>query len=313
MPETRVSPDLPLLHDALMSSTLNHGLQLVGDRWTAEVLLGAFVGVRRFDDWLRRSGMPRPTLSSRLKALMALGVLRAQVYQERPVRQTYHLTPKGRALYGPVLMIWDWEHRWGDRRDRLPQRLVHRSCGQRTRPTLVCAHCRAPAGLRDLRLQLRPNPRLLNTGAPVVRTARIPNAESKGLQLGLRVDRWCLLIVTAVMLGCHYFDELSQALGIVPSVLSRRLAGMCETGLLQVEADRHDARRRLYRLTDSSRDLFGYLTTLSTWASFEHLKEPSSIRPHHLACRHAFVPLVACSHCRDPLLPRDVVPEGVPA
>jgi len=313
MPETRMPPDLPLLHDALMSSTLNHGLQLVGDRWTAEVILGAFIGVRRFDDWQRLAGMPRPTLSARLKALVTMGVLRPQVYQERPVRQTYHLTPKGRALYGPVLMIWDWEQRWGDRRHILPQRLLHRPCGHRMRPTLVCAHCREPVGLRDLQLQLRPNPRLLNAGATPVRTPRIAYGIGHGLQLGLRVDRWCLLIVTAVMLGCHYFDELSQALGIVPSVLSRRLSGMCEAGLLQVQADEQDARRRLYRLTDSSRDLFGYLTTLSTWASFEHLQEPSSIRPRHLACRHSFVPQVACSHYRDTLLPRDVVPQGVPA
>lgn len=60
-------------------------------------------------------------------------------------------------------------------------------------------------------------------------------------------------------LGCHHFDELSHVLGIGSRVLSRRLAHMVEAGLLLSQDDMEDGRRRIYRLTPASRDLFGYI------------------------------------------------------
>ena len=130
--------------------------------------------------------------------------------------------------------------------------------------------------------------------------------EATEMSLGLRVDRWSLLILTAVVLGCHYFDQITHALGIGPKVLSRRLSDMVEARLLQCETDAYDARRRLYRLTPSSRDLFGYIVCLSNWASESHLHEPSSIRPRHRACQHSFSPKVACDHCHQGLNPWEV-------
>ena len=126
------------------------------------------------------------------------------------------------------------------------------------------------------------------------------------MSLGLRVDRWSLLILTAVVLGCHYFDQITHVLGIGPKVLSRRLSDMVESQLLSCETDGQDARRRLYRLTPSSRDLFGYIVCLSNWASESHLHEKSSIRPRHRACQHRFFPMVACDHCHQNLNPWEV-------
>ena len=124
--------------------------------------------------------------------------------------------------------------------------------------------------------------------------------------LGLRVDRWSLLIVNAVILGCHYFDQIAYVLGIASSVLSRRLSGMVEAGLLICQQDLNDARRNIYRLTPSSRDLFAYLVCFSTWAARDHLHQPSSIRPIHKDCGRPFLPQVICSACSDPVKPWDV-------
>ena len=103
--------DLDLTRDALASSTLSHGLMVLGDRWTVAVLMGAFTGVQRFDDWQLRLAIPRPTLADRLKTLVALGLLRQRAYQQRPTRFAYHLTRAGLKLYDHVLMIWMWEKR----------------------------------------------------------------------------------------------------------------------------------------------------------------------------------------------------------
>ena len=299
-------PALDLLRDALASSSLSHGLRAFGDRWTVAVLLGAFTGIRRFDDWQSALGLPRQTLSARLKGLQANGLLRQRPSQQGARRQAYHLTAKALELYGAVLMMWAWERRWGDAGASsmaLPQRLVHRSCGKAFVPRLQCGHCNAKAGLADLRYTLRVNPELLPS---VQDFGRAPRLSAHPSDLGLRVDRWVLLIVTAVVLGCRYFEQLRHVLGIGPSVLALRLKGMVESQLLLAQTDLHDARRTVYRLTPASRDLFGYIVAFSRWTSEHHLRQASSIQPTHLGCGHAFNPRVACDQCGEELRATEV-------
>ncbi len=298
--------DLLLTRDALQSSTLNHGLKVLGDRWTVAVVMGAFTGFTRFEDWQTRLDIPRSTLAQRLSKLVSLGLLRKRIYQERPQRHAYHLTQAGLQLYDHVLMIWVWEKRWGNRVTALPAQLWHKPCGHRFVPVLACTACFEKTTLNDLRLTLKVVPELLDDALAHGRNARVAANDTQRMGLGLRVDRWALLIVAAVMLGCHYFDQLSLVLGIASSVLARRLSGMVSAGLLLAQPDLADARRIVYRLTPTSRDLFAYLVCFSTWAGRDHLRLPSSIMPVHKACGHRFVPQVLCSVCRMPLRPHDV-------
>lgn len=300
------TPDLDLTRDALATSTLSHGLHLLGDRWTVALILGAFLGVRRFDDWQTSLNIPRHTLTERLKALTELGLLRQRPYQERPLRQAYHLTDKGLQLYNHVLMMWVWERRWGSRQLALPQRLTHQNCGHAFVPELSCAACGDKVGVNDLTFSLQVVQALQALPPSRQRAVRLSPQESTQMGLGLRVDRWALLIVSAVLLGCHYFDQLSHVLGIGSSVLTRRLSSMVDSGLLLCQADLNDTRRKIYRLTPASRDLFGYIICFSSWASRHHFHQPSSIVPTHKACGQPFVPQVVCSHCHEPLKPRDV-------
>ncbi len=299
----RCAADLDLTRDAFASSGLNHGLMMLGDGWTSAVLLGAFTGIQQFALWHQRLGIPRATLADRLRRLIALGLMRRCCDGGRPARQGYRLTRAGLQLYHHVLMFWLWQRRWGGRGPALPSELVHRSCGHAFTPVLACAACRAPAGMRDLKLALQVNPVLLERATRYARSSRLAREDRSGI--GLRVDRWSLLIVNAVMLGCHHFDQLLHVLGISSSVLARRLAGMEDAGLLQAQPDAQDQRRRRYRLTAASRDLFGYLACLSNWAA-QHLQQDASIRPRHKACGHEFVPAVLCSACRQSVHPWEV-------
>ena len=306
------SPDLDLTRDALATSTLSHGLRLLGDRWTMAVVLGAFTGVRRFDEWQTRLAIPRHTLAARLKALTDLGLLRQRPYQERPRRMAYHLTRDGLKLYPHVLMMWVWERRWGAQPSTLPQRLVHKPCGCSFMPQMTCARCTQKVGVSDLDFSLRANPELLPAPHAVQRAPRLGAEANRATGIGPRVDRWALLIVSAVLLGCHHFDQLSHVLGIGSSVLARRLAGMVDAGLLLCQADLTDARRKIYRLTPASRDLFCYIICFSSWASRHHLRQANSIRSVHKACGQAFVPLVVCSHCQGALQAWDVAAAAAP-
>jgi len=296
-----LTPDLDLTRDALASSTLSHGLHLLGDRWTVAVILGAFLGVRRFDDWQTRLKIPRHTLTGRLKALCGLGLLQQRPYQQSPLRHAYHLTDKGLTLYSHVLMMWVWERRWGARQ------LGDLTFSLRVNPDLLAATQAASEATSQV--SATSMPALRQRGSRLASQA----SEYSGKQghagqvgLDLRADRWVLLIVSVVLLGCHHFDQLSHALGIGSSVLSRRLSHMVDSGLLLCQVDLVDARRKVYRLTPASRDLFGYIVCFSSWASRNHFKQPSSIMPTHKACGEPFVPQVVCSHCRTPVQARDV-------
>lgn len=278
---------------------------MLGDRWTVAVLLGAFLGVRRFDDWQSQLGIPRQTLAQRLKTLVESGLLRQRPYQEKPQRLGYHLTKHGLALYDHVLMIWAWEKRWGTRELALPEKLIHKACGQPFVPHMACRHCHESVTLNDLRFSLAVNAALIPDPALKQRTPRMSAQSGPQMGLGLRVDRWSLLIISSVFLGCHYFDELAHVLGIGSSVLAHRLGSMVEDGLLLCQSDLADARRRVYRLTPPSRDLFGYIMCFSSWAS-RYFQQPSSIQPTHKNCGAAFVPEVVCRHCQAAVFPHEV-------
>ena len=303
-PALLYKPDLDLTRDAIASSALNHGLMALGDNWTSAVLMGAFTGINQFDVWHEQLGIPRATLTNRLEKLIDMGLMRRRSYGERPARQGYRLTQAGLKLYNHILMFWAWERRWGLRKDALPTQLVHRSCGQSFTPVLACSACHCKTGLDDLTLTLKVNPILLERAAQSGRNGRVARVDKSGM--GLRVDRWSLLIVNAVILGCHHFDQLVHVLGISSSVLTRRLAGMEQSGLLSCQDDVQDNRRRRYRLTPASRDLFGYLVCLSSWATRHYLHLSASVLTLHKACNQDFTPEVLCSCCAQPVLPWDV-------
>lgn len=299
-------PDLDLLREALSTSTLNHALKLIGDRWTMQILMAAFLGVKRFDGFQSRLGIPRRTLSDRLKGLVQMDMLRPRLYQERPERHAYHLTAKGAALYEATLMTWDWEQRFGENRIGLPERLVHKPCGHAFTPNLSCEACGDAVTMRDLDFALKPNPRLPHDGGTEIRAPKVTVSDGAMSHLALRMDRWTLMIVSAAVLGCRHFDQLAHVLRMRPALLSRRLTAMVEAGLMTVAPDREDGRRRVYLLTPASRALFPYIVLVSTWGSEQHFHEPSSIRPVHRACGKPFVPRATCGYCHQRLSAWDV-------
>ena len=89
-------------------------LDIVGERWSLLILrdLRRF-GPRRFQDFEQGlPGLAPNTLSARLKALEAQGVIATRLYEAHPPRYEYFLTDKGKAL-APILKAlyaWGAEH-----------------------------------------------------------------------------------------------------------------------------------------------------------------------------------------------------------
>lgn len=124
-------------------------LELVGERWTLLVIRDAFMGVRRFEDFQRRSGVARNVLAARLNLLVDEGILRKEPYQEHPVRHEYRLTQKGRDLWPVMVALLQW----GDRYiypGRAPVLLMHKGCGGAVDDHRICETCGAELGPRDV-------------------------------------------------------------------------------------------------------------------------------------------------------------------
>lgn len=131
-------------------------VSVIGDRWTLMVLRDCFLGVRRFDAFQERLGITRHILADRLKKLVGAGVLARVLYEERPARYEYRLTPRGLDLY-PVLMglvHWGDEYLAGEAGRPLLHR--HLTCGCDFDPVLTCSVCGEAVTARQV--QVRPGP-----------------------------------------------------------------------------------------------------------------------------------------------------------
>jgi DNA-binding HxlR family transcriptional regulator len=132
------SSDLSLRFEG---ESVGRALELVGERWTLLILREAFFGVRRFGQLARNLSIPRPTLSSRLRMLVDVGLLERVPYSHEPERHEYRLTAAGRDLFAAIVTLM----RWGD--EHLPHPngppivLRHNACGQIADIRLTCAHC----------------------------------------------------------------------------------------------------------------------------------------------------------------------------
>lgn len=131
-------------------------LEIVGEKWALLAVREVFLGDRRFDEMVRRTGAPRDTLAARLRTLVAHGIMERRQYSEHPARFEYRLTAAGRELY-PVIMTllrWGDDHLAGD--DGPPMVLEH-SCGHRMVPKVVCEACGEGVDARNTR-PLLPEP-----------------------------------------------------------------------------------------------------------------------------------------------------------
>src|SRR5260370_15953784 len=86
-------------------------LEIVGSRGALLAVREVFLGNRRFDEMVRRTGVPRDTLAARLRALVGAGVLERVPYSGHPARFEYHLTQAGPAPLPVILAVMSW----GDR------------------------------------------------------------------------------------------------------------------------------------------------------------------------------------------------------
>lgn len=120
---------------------LDRAFQVLGDRWTSHVIAAAFLGLRRFNEFQERLGVAPNILSDRLTRLVEIGVLRRELYQQRPERWEYRLTDTGRDLYPLIAELIRWGDRWLADGKGPPLITYHRTCGHRLEAKITCDQC----------------------------------------------------------------------------------------------------------------------------------------------------------------------------
>lgn len=128
-------------------------VEVVNDSWTVLILRDAFLGIRRFDQFVESLDIARNTLTSRLEKLIAAGILQALPYQDNPVRYQYRLTEKGKDLFDMLMTMWAYGEKWNPPADPDHQRAIHVDCGHEARAVAHCSQCGERLTRRNVRIE----------------------------------------------------------------------------------------------------------------------------------------------------------------
>ena len=106
------------------------------------------------------------------------------------------------------------------------------------------------------------------TDAPLVRRSPVAARHCNlARSFELIGDRWTLLILRSALYGVRRFDDLQADLDIPRSVLSNRLAGLVETGIMERKKYREDGQRTRieYALTKMGKALGLPFIAMTAW------------------------------------------------
>lgn len=111
-------------------------LKHVGEGWSFLILRDALAGATRFDEFQRNLDIAPNILTSRLKSLVDSGLMEKRRYSERPPRDEYHLTARGRDFRPVVqaLLAWGNQHFAPEGESVV---IVNTETGEQAEPTMV--------------------------------------------------------------------------------------------------------------------------------------------------------------------------------
>ena len=124
------------------TSLFPHTMSVFGNRWSAALLIAAFLGTTRFGEFEDRLGAPPASISERLRTFRANGILDGDA--------EYLLTEKGRAFLPVLITALQWAQEWFHAPEGDAVLLSHRECGRSFTGVLACDQCETP--LRGARI-----------------------------------------------------------------------------------------------------------------------------------------------------------------
>ncbi len=118
---------------------------------------------------------------------------------------------------------------------------------------------------------------------------------------------WSMLILRDVFLGVTRFDDIQERLGISRNILSRRLSGLVDAGVLKKVPYSEHPPRYEYRLTKKGVDLWPVLTAMRQWGDRHAAPNGPPVVIKHKGCGHVAHAVEVCSACGEPLYVGEVL------
>lgn len=81
---------------------------ILGDRWALLIVRDAFDGLSRFGEFQRNLGLAKNILTSRLRDLVAAGILESVPAADGSAYHEYVLTARGRELFTLIVALRQW-------------------------------------------------------------------------------------------------------------------------------------------------------------------------------------------------------------
>jgi DNA-binding HxlR family transcriptional regulator len=300
-----------MLHER--NCSIARTVAILSDSWAFLVLREAYFGATRFETFQSALGIPRQTLTERLRTLTAQGLLRRVPYLDRPRRSEYHLTNMGLDLYPVMLALLAFGDKWLCRTPEPPIYLIHNVCGYVCHPIVACSHCKQKVTARTVSYRDGPGAgvsplldsrRSRRSSDPAVLDRGRPSMVAQTLKaVG---DRRSFMVIREAFFGVRQFDQLQSNLGIASNILSDRLNRLVAEGIFERRKYQNLPERFEYRLTEKGKDLYGPLAAMLRWGDrWLSRDEPPLILTHQI-CGRDFVPTVICDHCRGALNAHDM-------
>lgn len=110
-------------------------------------------------------------------------------------------------------------------------------------------------------------------------------------------ERWSLMILrNAMFVGTTRFNEFQRQLGIAPNILSARLEGFVEAGLMRVR-ELGDGDPREYLLTQKGVEFEPVIIALTTWGDRWAAPDGPPVLFEHIDCGGRVHQELACAEC----------------
>lgn len=280
-------------------------VSIIGDGWTFMILRECYFRVHRFQDFQRILGIPKGTLTSRLRSLVLQQLLIRVKYSDTPSRYEYRLTERGLDLYKVMLALMRFGDKWLTGEPQQPVRRTHCTCNHESHPYVGCPNCRQEINARDVTYRDGPGagwqkvsdtPRPRKSADPTLIERRRPSSVARAL--GVLGDYWGFMVAREAFFKVRRFDKIQSRLGIAPNILANRLSHFVDEGIFRRVQYQTNPDRFEYRLTDKGRDLFGPFMSMLAWGDKWLARGTPPLLLTHTPCGHDFVPQVMCDHCR---------------
>jgi len=283
-------------------------ISILSDAWTFLVIREAFFGATRFEHFRSALGLPRGTLTDRLKRLTQRGIFKQVHYSETSSRVEYRLTKCGMDLYPSFVALIMFGDRWLAGPEGPPLTLIHAACGKECHPYVACSHCEGEITARRVRYRDGPGAGRtpLEAGKRTRRTMDAaeflrgrPSSVSRSLEI--IGDRWSFLILREAFFGVVRFDQMQSELKIASNILTERLIRLVQRGAFERRRYQDQPERFEYRLTEMGLDLYGAFVTMAAWGDKWLSGGDLPIILTHLDCGHDFTPTLVCDQCKRPI------------